>query len=128
MPKKKNIIPQNRDVLVSLVVAPSLRDGLHQLVLFWKADGKRARKPRTMKGLVEAAISALAAQEPSSLSFVPSPIQSVLISARVGKVTHARAAKASKRANVQLSAFVRTAMTAYLQDHSQELAKECARK
>jgi hypothetical protein len=111
-------------VTLTLCLNPSLHDGLKQLASHRK-DAKRDRsKPVFIAGMVDDAIIHLSAQikKGTPIAFIPTPRSHEGRTAlRVSAKAHKVAAQASETADVKLADFIRTALTEYLRNHSDEI-------
>jgi hypothetical protein len=109
---------------LTLCLNPSLHDGLKRLASRRK-DAKRDRsKPVFITGMVDDAIIQLSAQLKKSapIAFIPTPRSHEGRTAlRVGAKAHEIASQASEAADVKLADFVRTALTQYLRNHTDEI-------
>jgi hypothetical protein len=126
VPKRKVAAPQGTATL-TLGLSPDLRDSLKQLSAARKAVAKVAGQGKFIIGIVDEAITALAALIDSErkVAFIPVPRSSGGRTAlRVGLRAHAIAQKSSEKADVKLADFVRTALSLYLRSHAHEINKE----
>jgi hypothetical protein len=115
--KTKALAAKPASALVSVFLRPKLHDDLKKLVAKRKLSPRRPDRPVFIRDILDEAIASLDArlQRGATVSFVPvSPSDSRQTSMRVGGAGYRAAVRASKRADVRLADFVRTALTLYL--------------
>jgi hypothetical protein len=117
--------PSGTDTL-TLGLSPTLRDSIKLLSASRKAT-RKAGKPAFVLGIVDDAILNLAAltKAGKEVAFIPVPRSSEgRTSLRVSARGHEIAVRASEDADVKLADFVRTALSAYVRDHANEIHQE----
>jgi hypothetical protein len=109
---------------VRVTVSPVLREELKRLYLSRILLSGRTTKPATMRGIMDAAVLALVERlQRQSVRFVVTPPKVIHVSVRVGAASYALARKASKRMDVQLATFLRTALSLYVRQHAADILK-----
>lgn len=124
MRQRKVAAPRQGTATLTLGLSPDLVDSLKQLSAARKAAAKAGSKPKFILGIVDEAITDLAAALDSekTISFIPTPRSSEGRTAlRVSAGTHHAAQKASEAADVKLADFVRTALSLYVRSHLREI-------
>jgi molybdopterin converting factor small subunit len=125
--KRKVVAPRQGTATLTLGLSPDLRDSLKRLSAVRKAAAKVPGHEKFIIGIVDEAITELAAvlKGGTKVAFIPVPRSSGgRTSLRVGARAHATAQKASETADVKLADFVRTALTLYVRSHSREIDQE----
>jgi hypothetical protein len=115
-------------VFIALGLSPDLRDSLKLLSARRKARSSPAGgKPAFINGIVDMAIAklAVALKSGAPVSFIPVPrVNSGRTSFRISPLSHRVAVKASEKADVKLSDYVRTAISLYVRSHAREIGEE----
>ena len=127
MQKRKVAAPRQGTATLTLGLSPDLRDSLKRLSAARKAAAKAAGQGKFIIGIVDEAITELAAflKNGKKVAFIPVPRSSDGRTAlRVGVRAHATAQKASEAADVKLADFVRTALSLYIRSHAREIDKK----
>lgn len=122
--KTKALAVKPASALVSVYLKPGLLEDLKGLVARRKLSPKRPDRPVFIRDILDEAIASLDArlQRGGAVSFVPvSPSDSRQTSMRVGGAGYRAAVRASKRADVRLADFIRTALTLYLKKCASEI-------
>ena len=124
MQKRKVAAPRQGTATLTLGLSPNLRDSLKRLSAARKAAAKATGQSKFIIGIVDEAITGLAAllKSGKKVAFIPVPRSSEGRTAlRVGADVHAIAQQASEAADVKLADFVRTALSLYVWSHASEI-------
>jgi hypothetical protein len=125
--KRKTKAASATAVFIACGLSPDLRDSLKLLSASRKAQRGKADKPSFLNGILDEAITKLAAMLKSGVdvSFIPVPRNNTgRTSFRISPGSHKVALKASETADVKLSDFIRTAISLYVRSHAREIYQE----
>ena len=126
MRKRKTKSAPTKSVFIACGLSPDLRDSLRMLSAIRKTRGTQ-NKPVFINAIVDDAIAKLAAviKSGANVSFIPVPSRSSgRTTFRISPTSHRVALTGSENADVNLAAYVRTAISTYVRSHAREIYQE----